>query len=249
MQVIKITSQAEWDALQDQFEEGTELHIESAERITINRTPQKSSVVVKGSSSVVAWGNSSVVAWGNSSVVAWGQVATHYFSEDARLIAHDQAVIFQYINPARKANLKGDHVVKAKTPSTNEAWLSAHGVSVDTDGNVILFKRVSSEFKTQEDTCNETLWAVGSTLTHPKWNPAKNECGEGKYHACAKPYFCDEFRTQKNDQYIAIQIAVSDLYVWPKNPRYLHKIAFRKGTVLYEVDRFGNQLKEVFTND
>ena len=150
MQVIKITSQAEWDALQDQFEEGTELHIESAERITINRTPQKSSVVVKGSSSVVAWGN--------SSVVAWGQVATHYFSEDARLIAHDQAVIFQYINPARKANLKGDHVVKAKTPSTNEAWLSAHGVSVDTDGNVILFKRVSSEFKTQEDTCNETLW-------------------------------------------------------------------------------------------
>ena len=168
MQVIKITSQAEWDALQDQFEEGTELHIESAERITINRTPQNSSVVAREdssveareTSSVEAWGNSSVVAWGNSSVVAWGQVATHYFSEDARLIAHDQAVIFQYINPARKANLKGDNVVKAKTPSTNEAWLSAHGVSVDTDGNVILFKRVSSEFKTQEDTCNETLWAV-----------------------------------------------------------------------------------------
>jgi hypothetical protein len=184
------------------------------------------------------------VARENSSVEAWDQVTARYFSKDACLTASGQSVIFQYVNPAKKAQLKGEHIFKVKTPSTTNAWLSAHGVTPDKEQNVILFKRVSANFRTQEGTQNETLWKVGLTLTHPKWNPTESECGEGKFHACAKTYFCDEFRFQKGDRYVAIQVAVNDLYVWPKNPGYPHKIAFRSGTVLYEVDRFGKKITE-----
>ncbi len=108
--------------------------------------------------------------------------------------------------------------------------------------NVILFKRVSSDYKTQEGTRNETTWKVKSTLTHPNWNPKESECGEGKYHACSRPYFCDEFRSNKNDVYIALKIAKKDLFEW-KNAQYQHKIAFRKGTVLYRCDKFGKKIK------
>jgi hypothetical protein len=40
--------------------------------------------------------------------------------------------------------------------------------------------------------------------------------------------------------YIAIRVALVDLYEWP-NAEYKHKIAFREGTVLYECDRFGKE--------
>jgi len=284
MPIIKITSQAEWDALQDQFDEWTEIQIIATSHITVNRRPSNSSVVARDNSSVVArdnssvvvrdnssavardnssvvardnssveaWGNSSVEAWDNSSVVArdnssveaWGQVAARYFSTDARLSAHGQAVIFQYVNPAKSSHLKGEHIVKVKAPSTTDAWLSAHGVAADKNQNVILFKRVSADFKTQEGTLNETLWAVGSALEHPAWNPTKEECGDGKFHACPKTYFCDEFRSDKSDKYIAIQVAVKDLYVWPENPFYPHKVAFRAGIVLYECDKRGVKITE-----
>ncbi len=108
-------------------------------------------------------------------------------------------------------------------------------------GYVILFKRISEEFKTQENTKNETTWTIGSTVTHPAWNPGQEECGEGKYHAVSRPYFADEFRSTQGDKYIAIKIKVADLYEWP-NPSYPHKISFREGKVLYEVDKHGEKL-------
>jgi len=42
----------------------------------------------------------------------------------------------------------------------------------------------------------------------------------------------------------AIKIAVADLYAWPQ-PRCPHKIAFRKGIVLHECNRFGKKLDAV----
>jgi hypothetical protein len=107
---------------------------------------------------------------------------------------------------------------------------------------VTLYKRVSCDFKTQENTKNETPWIVGSTVTYPKWIPKNEECGQGKFHACSRPYFCDQFRSTKGDHYVAISIKVEDLHEWKDNPKYPHKIAFREGTVLYECDRFGKQI-------
>jgi len=114
-------------------------------------------------------------------------------------------------------------------------------------GFVILYKKTSCDFKTQENTKNETLWIIGSTVTHPAWSPTQSECGDGKYHACSHPYFCDEFRSNIGDRYIAISININDLYEWP-NPEYPHKIAFREGKVLYECDKFGRQIMVVGCN-
>jgi hypothetical protein len=118
-------------------------------------------------------------------------------------------------------------------------YLEREGVPKD-HGSVILFKRVSKDWKTQEGTARETLWAIGSKVTHPAWNPGHSECGEGKFHACSRPYFCDEFRNETGDRYAAIKIKIADLYEWEK-PSYPHKIAFREGRVLYECDRFGKR--------
>ena len=113
-------------------------------------------------------------------------------------------------------------------------------------GKCVLYKKVSSDFKTQENTINETLWEIGKTITHKNWNPTKSECGEGKFHACATPRFCNEFRNNFGDRYIAISVKIADTYEW-KNGNYPTKIAFREGKVLYECDINGKKIinKEV----
>ncbi len=100
---------------------------------------------------------------------------------------------------------------------------------------------MSKDFKTQENTVDETEWPFNSIVEHKNWNPKEKECGEGKFHACSYPYFCDEFRNGLNDKYIAVEIFVKNLYVWP-NPKYPHKIGFRKGKVLYECDKYRKKL-------
>ncbi|HJX49862.1 MAG TPA: hypothetical protein VJ438_00185 [Candidatus Nanoarchaeia archaeon] len=113
----------------------------------------------------------------------------------------------------------------------------------------IFYKRVSKYYKTQENTENETLWTIGSIIEHPNWNPTNEECGKGKFHCCAKAFFCDEFRNEKkDDKYIAIKIRKEDLFEWI-NPQYPHKIAFKKGKVLYECDKHGMKLKQGTNND
>ena len=121
-----------------------------------------------------------------------------------------------------------------------ETYIEREGVPVH-DGKVVLYKRVSKDFLTQEGQPWQTEWKVGTTLEHPKWEPTKKECGAGKFHACSRPYFCDEFRSEKGDKYIAIEIAVIDLYEWP-NPDYPHKVAFWRGAVLYECNRYGKKI-------
>ena len=81
----------------------------------------------------------------------------------------------------------------------------------------------------------------GLTLTHANYDPKSQECGPGKYHACSKPFFCDEFRDNKGDRYVAIKVAKKDCYLWP-DASYPHKISFRKGTVLHEVDANGRKI-------
>ncbi len=82
-----------------------------------------------------------------------------------------------------------------------------------------------------------------TTVTHHDWRPESGECGEGKFHFCSRPYFCDEFRQTKGDRYVAIEVKQKDLHAW-KNPGcYPHKIGGREGKVLYECDRFGKKLE------
>ena len=237
MNIIKISTQAEFDALPLSFSEFTQIQIvNTTTRITVATKRGNSSVVAWENSSVEAWENSSVVAWGNSSVEAWGNSGIHNQSELTSLILAGYSVV--WLIKKAKSLVKNSKTVTVITPppiSTNEEWLDNQGVEIK-DGKVILFKRVSSDFKTQEKTKNETNWTIGNLIEHSNYNPKTRECGEGKFHACSRPYFCDEFRNQKDDKYIAIEIKVEDLYCWT-HANYTHKIAFRAGKVLYQCDK------------
>ena len=127
------------------------------------------------------------------------------------------------------------------SPISVKKWAIINNVDI-VSGRIKIYKKVSKDFKTQEGNTNETDWKIGSIVKHSNWKPKQDECGENKFHACSKPYFCDEFRNEQGDRYIAIEVELKDTYAWP-NPAYPYKIAFRKGKVIFEVDKFGKELK------
>jgi len=131
--------------------------------------------------------------------------------------------------------------LKSKTLTITKDYIARFKIKIE-DNSIILYKRVSYDFKTQENTKNETVWEIGSKVIHPNWQPELDECGEGKFHACAYPHWCDIFRNKKGDKYIAIKVSINDLHEWKDNPSFPQKIGFREGIVLYECDRDGNKI-------
>ena len=231
MKNIYVSTQSELDALPKNFDEYT--------RIIIQNTTTRLSVVARENSSVVARENSSVVAWENSSVVAWENSVIRVFSSAIKLLLHGFSVAFLPITINLNIGKKSEHCHVQIVQDLG--WFERN--AVEETSTVTLYKKVSKDFKTQENTPNETLWEIGSTINHTKWDPSQQECGKGKFHACSRPYFCDDFRNLPGDRYIAIEIKKEDLYEWKENPQYPHKIGFKAGKVLYECNRFGKQIK------
>jgi len=192
-------------------------------------------------SRVVARENSSVEAWENSRVEAWGAGVCRVFSSAARVELHGHAVALLQSDGASALRKSSTATILQVTPPewTVEGWIEREGVT-ECDGRVVLYKRVSQDWKTQEGQPWETCWQPGTLLTHPAWQPDDDECGAGKFHACSRPYFCDEFRQEENDRYVAIAVRREDMYAW-RQPWYPHKIAVRAAEVLYECDRFGRR--------
>ncbi len=232
MKEIQVQSQAQFDALPKSFEEFTRILVKCDLQVTSDRT----------NSVVEARESSHVVAWGSSHVEAWESVAVHVQSDISSIALFGFAVAIALLKKCKIVKKsKTCTVIYFEKPEGTDGWLESQGVAVKR-GKTILFKRVSKDWKTQEGTRNETVWVPTIKFEHPSWSPTTQECGEGKYHACSRPYFADEFRNTTGDRYIAIEIAVKDLYAWP-NPQYPHKIAFRAGIVLYECDRYGKEIK------
>ncbi len=216
---------------------------------------ENSSVEAWGNSSVVAWGNSSVVAWENSSVVArenssveaWGNVNINSYYGCKQIIGHDfTSVKLITEHDTNYIQKKSEDMIIQHCYKIKYNFFTRHGIDTDKKYH-ILFKRVSNDFKTQEGCSWETKWDIGEQLKHPNWNPTNGECSSGKFHACPRPYFCDEFRSKKDDKYIAIKIHIDDMFDWGQHSEdvsYPHKIAFRKGKVLYKCDKFGNKIDE-----
>ena len=214
---------------------------ETSERVTVNRRLENASVEAWGNASVVAWGNASVEAWENASVVARGNVAVRLQSDVASVALFAFAVCWALAKGKITRKSKTCKVMTPKATNGLNGWLEAE--AIPPGAVVTLYKRVSADFITQEGTPNATKWVPGETLEHAIWNPKEAECGAGKFHACSRPYFCNEFRDKKGDRYVAISVSRGDLYAWP-NAEYPHKIAFRKGTVLHEVDRLGKKIEK-----
>ncbi len=265
MKKLKITTQAELDALIE-ISVDQELTIESSVTLRLNKMVEvngklkilskiecsrlegryfrawgNSSVEARENSSVVARGNSSVVARENSSVVAWENSSVKIVERAFRGIVTLFAFAAVWV-PIELRNPKIHKKADTATIITYSLlpYLERNGVEIK-DGKVVLYKRVSSDFKTQEETKDETLWLPGTTVVHPNWGNLNKECGEGKYHACSRPYFCDEFRSKKDDRYVAIEVKVADLHEWKDNPQYPYKIAFRECIVLYECNKMGTK--------
>ena len=216
--IISVKSQIEFDALPQVFAEYTIISVASTEIIVVHKARE----------------NSRVVARENASI--------YLLSADSTVTLYGFSVCFCQAGKGKvKHASKTATVIKPVAREGVAAWLEREGAQI-TGKSVCLYKRVSSELKTQEGTPNETVWAIGHTLTHPAWAPKQAECGPGKFHACARPYLCDEFRSVSGDRYVAIRIALADLHVWDNAPSYPHKIAFRKGKVLYEVDWMGEKV-------
>jgi len=199
-------------------------------------------IVAMGSSSprIEAWGSSlpRIEAWGSSSprIVAWGSAVLQLLTSTSlsKFVLNGFSVLI--LDAKLKVQItKSKNAIVQRVK--DQGWLERNGVKKSKE--VVLFKRVSKDFKTQAGTTNETLWTPGTTVEHEAWCPDKQECGPGKFHACSRPYFCDEFRDVSGDRYVAIRIALADLYEWKDNTEYPHKIGFRKGTVLFECDRHG----------
>lgn len=143
-------------------------------------------------------------------------------------------------------------------------WLYYYGLR-DKDGklnyindkDIIVYKRVSYDYKTQEGTKNETLWLPGVIVEMGigEFNPYEKECGEGKYHGCGNPRDCYKFRSYRYDKFVAIKVKKEDIFLWSKYIQerkltgtlgfilYPEKIMFRKGEVLYECDIDGNRIE------
>lgn len=113
-----------------------------------------------------------------------------------------------------------------------------------TDGKTIIFKRVSKDLKTRIGYDGETTYSIGKAVTVPNWDPRREECGAGKFHACFNPKACDSYGYHgPDDKYIAIEVAVKDMYAWPtERMRHPTKIAFRRGKVLYVCNANGKKV-------
>jgi hypothetical protein len=196
-----------------------------------------STVKAYDNSTVKAYKNSTVYAYGNSTVKAYDYAVIRVYSQiKLSMFGFSVALIFN--NLKLKIDKQSKYIKVQQIKQLD--WFENNGVKKTK--KIIVYKRVSKDFKTQEGSEKETLYEIGKTITHPNWRPRDDECGEGKFHACSRPFFADQFRDGKDDRYIAIEVDLKDLYEWKDNPKHPHKIAFRKGKVLYECDREGKKI-------
>ena len=198
---------------------------------------KNSTVEAYDNSTVKAYKNSTVYAYGNSTVKAYDYAVIRVYSQiKLSMFGFSVALIFN--NLKLKIDKQSKYIKVQQIKQLD--WFENNGVKKTK--KIIVYKRVSKDFKTQEGSEKETLYEIGKTITHPNWRPRDDECGEGKFHACSRPFFADQFRDGKDDRYIAIEVDLKDLYEWKDNPKHPHKIAFRKGKVLYECDREGKKI-------
>ena len=202
---------------------------------------ENSIATLRENSTATLRGNSTAELWENSTATAYNNAGIHLQSDFSTITLFAYAVCWALAQGKIIKKSKTCKVIIPKIIKGLTGWFNREAVKEAKE--IILYKRVSKDYKTQEGYSWETTWTIGTTLTHPNWKPNQNECGEGKYHACSRPYFCDEFRDKQEDKYIAILIKKADLFIWEDNPRYPHKIAFRSGKVLYEVNKFGKEIK------
>lgn len=220
-----------------------------------------------GFSQVNVSGTCNVEAYDSSRIVVRDACKVIIHGDATKIDASEFCVVYTYSHSMPKNNVQLHGMSKfikynpALMVKSINQWikfytLDANKEYIDPTKEVILYKVVSKQYKTQEKTKNETLWRPGMIVEMPmdKWNPYEKECGEGKFHACGNPISCLEFRKHDggiNTKFVAIKVKKEDLFLWAefnqsrifkRISEYPNKITFRKGQVLFECDINGNKI-------
>ncbi len=217
-----------------------------------------SSACVQDHCTVVGINNSYITASGHCKIDLWdfayasidhfSSLSAHDFSCVRVLSSSCHLSLFGFstgiIHNSSHFTIKKEKncVVKSIPFDTDYDFFLKHSIPIKKD-KAIIFKSVSENFETQEGMPNQTKWEIGKTLVCKNFNPQLSECGEKKFHGVSHPIFAFEFRSDPNDRFIAIEVKVSDTFQWT-NPKYPHKIAFRKGKVLFECDITGRRIRK-----
>ena len=127
-------------------------------------------------------------------VYGYGSANIH---NDCSPVLHGFSVIWAFDDRCKPVQKSKDSVILRPNLDPLEMYFNSNPIDVS-GKTVLLYKRVSKDFQTQEGTKNETVWEVGKKIVHPDWKPEGAECGEGKFHACSKPIFCDQFRDKNH---------------------------------------------------
>ena len=180
------------------------------------------SAILRDNSTADLYDNSEATLYNNSKAI---------LRNNSKAILHDNSTAAIYSSVAK---VEGKNAIKmfGNHKMTMKKWITFNQAEHDKN-HLYLYKRVSKDFKTQEGTPNETIWTIGKTLKVPNWN-TQEECGEGKFHACADTSDCNQFRNRTTDIYIKLKVKKSDCHIFP-NPMYLTNIAFKSAIVLEKV--------------
>ncbi len=126
---------------------------------------ENSQVTAWENSQVTACGNSQVTAWENSQVTAWGNVCVHTYSNNSILLfGLSVAFLLSSSSKAIKKSKKSTIIKGIIKDGKVKNWIELEGLEIK-NKSVILFKKVSKDFLTQENTPNETKWEIGKTKT------------------------------------------------------------------------------------
>src|SRR3990167_7246932 len=160
MIIRAVRTQAEYDEVKDlpgvliEIRGATEdIFVSGSSTVTAY---DSSTVTAYGSSTVRASGSSTVTAYDSSTVTASGSSTVTAYGATVLVVNPESAV--SYTMPSKAAQI----ITRNAPPLiTNEEWLDRWGIKANR-GKVILYKRVSENWQTQENTRNETVWTPGT---------------------------------------------------------------------------------------
>ena len=230
MKEIKITTQAQYDALPEKFDEFTQINIHCD--LIIKKVPGSSSVVARGSSRVEAWESSRVEAWESSSVVAWGSsrvralenATVRLLSAAVLLVAfHWATIICQDCKP--KIEKHGCHVTIVRTKTMKHTKKTFCDICQPKDGKVTLYKSVRPD--TRCDFATGKIKYEG-TVDCPDWDPnPKRQCGGG-LHLSPTP---GAARSYNDGLILECRVAIKDFVVYADD---ISKVRCKRVTVIGE---------------
>jgi hypothetical protein len=184
------------------------------------------SVTASDSASVTAFGSASVTAFGSASVTAFG-------SASVRASSH----VAVHLHSAR-VTVEGGVVIDVTALDLNDAtaWAGYAGATVNPDGEVVLYKAVDADLKSERG----FAYPIGETVECPDW-AATNDCGGG-LHLSPHPHQALAYFSRAT-RFLRCVVALDDLRPIPGYPNDPAKAKARRVTVLAEVDIHGKDVR------